>query len=48
MVFVETGASAHHLVKLKDYAAFRGYLSRRFRPAAAIRREFLNVEFFVR
>ncbi|HOY98554.1 MAG: glycosyltransferase family 39 protein [Acidobacteriota bacterium] len=48
MVFVETGVSAHHLVKLKDYAAFRGYLSRRFRPAAAIRREFLNVEFFIR
>ncbi len=48
LVFVETGASAHHLVKLKDYSGFRNYLLDRYRPATAIRREFLNVEFFLR
>jgi len=48
LVFIETGASAHHLVKLTDYPRLRNYLLDRYRPAAEIRREFLNVEFFLR
>ncbi|MHB8054305.1 MAG: ArnT family glycosyltransferase [Candidatus Aminicenantales bacterium] len=48
LVFLETGASAHHLVKLKDYPRLRNYLLDRYRAAARIRREFLNVEFFLR
>jgi len=48
LVFVETGASAHHLVKLKDYSGFRNYLLDRYRPPTMIRREFLDVEFFLR
>jgi len=48
MVFVETGASAHHLAKLPDFAAFRNNLLDRYRPAGTIRREFLDVEFFLR
>ncbi|MCX6564981.1 MAG: glycosyltransferase family 39 protein [Candidatus Aminicenantes bacterium] len=48
LIFVEKGASAHHLVKLKDYSGFRNYLRDRYRPATIIRREFLDVEFFLR
>jgi len=48
LVFVESGAAAHHLAKLADLARLRGYLLDRYRPAAAVQREFLNVEFFLR
>jgi len=48
LVFVEKGASAHHLVKLKDFALFQKYLDEKFRPAGKIRREFLDVELYLR
>ncbi len=48
LIFVETGHSAHHLVSLPDYPVFQAYLDEKFRPAAVMKREFLDVEVYVR
>jgi hypothetical protein len=48
LIFVEKGASAHHLIKLNDYAKFQNYLNEKFQPAENIRREFLDVELYLR
>jgi hypothetical protein len=48
LIFVEKGASAHHLVKLRDFARFQDYLDEKFQPAEKMRREFLDVEIYLR
>jgi len=48
LIFIERGASAHHLVKLKDFARFQNYLDENFRTAEKMRREFLDVELYLR
>jgi hypothetical protein len=48
LIFVEKGASAHHLVKLRDFARFQSYLDKKFQPAEKMRREFLDVEIYLR
>jgi len=48
LIFIEKGASAHHLVKLKDFTRFQDYLEKNFQPAEKMRREFLDVELYLR
>jgi hypothetical protein len=48
LIFLEKGASAHHLVKLKDFSRFQNYLDEKFQPAEKMRREFLDVELYLR
>ncbi len=48
LVFVERGASAHHLAALPDRAAFQAYLDRSFRLLRTVKREFLDVDVYVR
>jgi hypothetical protein len=48
LIFVEKGHSAHHLVALTDYARFQAYLDEKFVKAADIKREFLDVEVYLR
>ncbi len=48
LIFVEKGHSAHHLVMLPDYARFQAYLDEKFVKAADIKREFLDVEVYLR
>jgi hypothetical protein len=48
LVFVERGASAHHLAALPDRAAFQAYLDRSFRLLRSVKREFLDVDVYVR
>jgi len=48
LIFVEKGHSAHHLVSLPDYPVFQAYLDEKYRPAAVLKREFLDVEVYLR
>jgi 4-amino-4-deoxy-L-arabinose transferase-like glycosyltransferase len=48
LIFVEKGHSAHHLVALKDYPEFQAYLDEKFQPPVLIKREFLDVEVYLR
>ena len=48
LIFVERGHSAHHLAALPDAAAFRAYLDRRFYLWRTVKREFLDVDIYLR
>ncbi|MCX6559795.1 MAG: hypothetical protein NTZ26_04705 [Candidatus Aminicenantes bacterium] len=48
LVFVERGHSAHHLAALPDADAFRAYLDRRFYLWRTVKREFLDVDIYLR
>ncbi|MDD8026574.1 MAG: phospholipid carrier-dependent glycosyltransferase [Acidobacteriota bacterium] len=48
LVFIERGHSAHHLAALPDAAALRAYLDREFRFWRTIRRQFLDVDIYLR
>ena len=48
LIFVEKGHSAHHLVSLLDFSRFQAYLDEKFRLAVIMKREFLDVEVYVR
>jgi hypothetical protein len=48
LIFVEKGHSAHHLVALPDFERFQAYLDEKFVKAADIKREFLDVEVYLR
>jgi len=48
LIFVEKGHSAHHLVSLPDYSKFQAYLDEKFRLDAVMKREFLDVEVYLR
>jgi 4-amino-4-deoxy-L-arabinose transferase-like glycosyltransferase len=48
LIFVEKGASAHHLKNLKDYPLFQVYLQERYEFIKAVAREFLDVDIYRR
>jgi 4-amino-4-deoxy-L-arabinose transferase-like glycosyltransferase len=48
LIFVEKGHSAHHLVSLTDFPKFQAYLDEKFNLAVILKREFLDVEVYVR
>ena len=48
LIFVEKGHSAHHLVSLTDFPKFQAYLDEKFNRAAVVKREFLDVEVYLR
>jgi 4-amino-4-deoxy-L-arabinose transferase-like glycosyltransferase len=48
LIFVEKGHSAHHLVSLLDYPRFQAYLDEKFRLDVVMKREFLDVEVYLR
>jgi 4-amino-4-deoxy-L-arabinose transferase-like glycosyltransferase len=48
LIFVEKGASAHHLKNLKDYPLFEAYLDERFEFIKTVQREFLEVDIYRR
>jgi hypothetical protein len=48
LIFVEKGHSAHHLVGLPDFAKFQVYLDEKYRLDTTMKREFLDVEVYLR
>ncbi|MGD0781593.1 MAG: glycosyltransferase family 39 protein [Candidatus Aminicenantales bacterium] len=48
LIFVEKGHSAHHLVSLTDFPKFQAYLDEKFRLDGVMKREFLDVEVYLR
>jgi 4-amino-4-deoxy-L-arabinose transferase-like glycosyltransferase len=48
LIFVEKGHSAHHLVSLPDYPRFQAYLDEKFKLDVVMKREFLDVEVYLR
>jgi 4-amino-4-deoxy-L-arabinose transferase-like glycosyltransferase len=48
LIFVEKGASAHHLKNLRDYSYFQAYLDERYEFIKTVQREFLDVDIYRR
>jgi hypothetical protein len=48
LIFVEKGASAHHLKNLIDYSYFQVYLDERYQFIKTVQREFLEVDIYRR
>jgi hypothetical protein len=48
LIFVEKGASAHHLKNLRDYPLFEDYLNERYKLVKTMPREFLEVDIYKR
>jgi len=48
LIFVEKGASAHHLKNLIDYSHFQAYLDERYEFIKTVQREFLEVDIYRR
>ncbi|MCX6575853.1 MAG: phospholipid carrier-dependent glycosyltransferase [Candidatus Aminicenantes bacterium] len=48
LIFVEKGASAHHLKNLRDYPLFEGYLNEHYELVKTMPREFLDVDIYRR
>ncbi len=48
LIFVEKGASAHHLKNLIDYSCFQAYLDERYQFIKTVQREFLEVDIYRR
>jgi 4-amino-4-deoxy-L-arabinose transferase-like glycosyltransferase len=48
LIFVEKGASAHHLKNLIDYPLFQAYLEQRYEFIKTVPREFLDVDIYRR
>ena len=48
LIFVEKGHSAHHLVSLPDFAKFQAYLDEKYHLDTVMKREFLDVEVYLR
>jgi 4-amino-4-deoxy-L-arabinose transferase-like glycosyltransferase len=48
LIFVEKGASAHHLKNLRDYPLFEDYLNNHYELVKTMPREFLDVEIYRR
>ena len=48
LIFVEKGASAHHLKNLIDYPLFQAYLDERYEFIKTVQREFLEVDIYRR
>jgi hypothetical protein len=48
LIFVEKGASAHHLKNLRDYPLFEDYLNEHYELVKTMPREFLDVDIYKR
>jgi 4-amino-4-deoxy-L-arabinose transferase-like glycosyltransferase len=48
LIYVEKGASAHHLKNLRDYPHFEDYLNERYELVKTMQREFLGVDIYRR
>jgi 4-amino-4-deoxy-L-arabinose transferase-like glycosyltransferase len=48
LIFVEKGASAHHLKNLRDYPLFEDYLNEHYELVKTMPREFLDVDIYRR